>query len=271
MKRLAAILILAIILIAGCTQITSSASQPIAYLEDSDVLILNSSWAFEDNCQYGNESVGYAYVSCYKKGLECEVYVNDVKSNYGPDGLQSCDDHELTIAEIELAEKPDFISVQSGNKYYYTRRDRPKVIEICCSYLNDSSHKLIRDYEICKVTRLGAQCPKQMLAPIARGFEQITMLYPWDLDSNGILNFRVKNEAGQDVVIRRVYINNVNAIPANLPMPLLNETESQNITVAGGPSGYAGNSYSIRLAIEYYLTSNSSAYNSTSMITGTYS
>jgi len=236
------------------------------------MVILNSSWAFEGNCQYGNESVGYVNVNCYKKGLECEVYVNNVKSNYGLDGLQSCDDHGLAIAEIELTEKPAFISVQSGNKYYYTRRDRPKIIEICCSYLNDSSHKLIRDYEVCKVTRLAAQCPPQLLGPVARGFGQITMLYPWDLSSYGILSLRVKNEAGQDAVIRMIYINDAATIPANLPMPVLNETESQNITVAEGPEGYAGSSYSIRLAIEYYLTSSPHIYfNSTGTLSGTYS
>ena len=270
MKLLIVILILAIILIAGCIQ--TAISQAPEELQDSDMMILNSSWAFEDNCQYGNESVAYVNVNCYKKGLECEVHVNNVKSNYGLDGLQSCDDHGLAIAEIELTEKPAFISIQSGNKYYYTRRDIPKIIEICCSYLNDTSHKLIRDYEVCKVTRLKAQCPPQLLGPVVRGFGQITMLYPWDLSSYGILNLRVKNEAGQDVVIRMIYINDAATIPANLPMPVLNGAESQNITVTGGPEGYAGSSYSIRLAIEYYLTSNSSAYfNSTGILSGTYS
>ena len=270
MKLPIAILILAIILISGCIQ--TATSQALEELQDSDMVILNSSWAFEDNCQYGNESVAYVDVNCYKKNLECDVYVNNIRSNYGLDGLQSCDNHGLAIAEIELTEKPAFISVQSGNKYYYTRRDRPKIIEICCSYLNDSSHKLIRDYEVCKVTRLAAQCPPQLLGPVARGFGQITMLYPWDLSSYGILSLRVKNEAGQDAVIRMIYINDAATIPANLPMPVLNETESQNITVAEGPEGYAGSSYSIRLAIEYYLTSSPHIYfNSTGTLSGTYS
>ena len=273
MKCFIAVMIIAIVLIAGCTQnVITSSSQTPEYLEDSDFVILNSTWAFEDNCQQGNESVGYVFVNCYKKNLECEVYVNNVKSNYGLDALQDCDDHEIAVAEIELNEKPDFISVQSENKYYYTRRDKPKIIEICCSYVNDSSHKLIRDYEICKITRLKAQCPEQSVAaPSSKGFEQINVS-SWDLNSDGTLNLKVKNGAGQDVVIRTIYINNAITIPANLPMLVSIGNESQNITVIGERTESIENSYSIRLAIEYSLASSPQVYfNSTGTISGTYS
>lgn len=266
MRWLLSILVLTIALTAGCTQNMTTGR----YLEDlqySDFQILGSTWAFEDNCQYGNQSVAYVKVGCKKEGMECEVYVNDVRQKYGIDNLQPCD-YDLTIADIEINEKPDFISIQSENKYYYTRRDRTKNIEICCSY-PDSEHKLIRNYEICRTMRLEAQCIYQSIAvPVVRDFWPIRML-PILFKPDGTLTFRVENKAGQNVVLNKFYINDEFYTIYTITVP--NGNQSQVISLTGMPIGRAGTNYSIKIAIEYYLTANISAYyNSTGRIIGTY-
>ena len=260
-------LVLVTVLTAGCTQNAITGS----YLEDlrySDFQILGSSWAFEDNCQYGNYSVAYVKVDCEKEGMECEVYVNDVKSNYGVDGLQICD-YDIAIADIELNEKPDFVSIQNENKYYYTRRDKNKNIEICCSY-PDSNHRLIRNYEVCRTLRIEAQCPYQSKTiPVARRFWPI-LLQPLSLKPDGTLNFRVENKAGQDIVLNKFYINDESYTIFTMSVP--NRNQSQIISLTGMPMGRPETNYSIRISIEYYLASNSSSfYNSSGIISGTYS
>lgn len=267
MRLFLATLVLVTVLTAGCTQSTITGS----YLEDlqySDFQILGSSWAFEGNCQYGNYSVAYVKVDCKKEGMECEVYVNDVKSNYGVDGLQICD-YDIAIADIEMNEKPDFVSIQSGNKYYYTRRDKNKNIEICCSY-PDSNHRLIRNYEICRTIKIEAQCPYQSNnAPVAKGFWPIILL-PSSLKPDGTLNFRVENKAGQNAVLNKFYINDETYTIFTFAVPAWNQ--SQVIGLTGMPMEKPGTNYSIKIAIEYYFTSNlNTFYNSTGTISGTYS
>jgi hypothetical protein len=275
MKSLMAIAMLSVFLTAGCVQSGTNSRygyNTYRYLDDSDFLILNSTWAFEDNCDQGNYSVGYAIVSCYREDLKCEVYVNNVKSDYGLNALQDCSEGEITIAEMKLAEKPDFVSIQSGNSYFFTRRDVPRIVEICCSYLNETSGSLERDNEICKVIRLEAQCPHTSgFMPSISGFGQINASF-WDLHSDGTMDLRVTNAAGQEVTIRKIYINNAITYPSDLPMVVQNGAESQNITVAGGPSDSAGTGYTVRLSVEYFLTSSPDAYlNSTGIVSGSYS
>lgn len=260
MKHLV-VIVLVTALVAGCIQ-GANKSQLSDYPKYSDFQILNSSWAFEDQCQYGNASVGYVDVSC-TSGLKCEIYVNGVKSNYS-DGLQPCGD-ELVIAEIELNEKPDFITIQSGKKYFYTKRNVNKLIEICCSYLNSTTNELNRDYEMCQTTRLDAQCLDQ----VASGFGKITML-SWELQENGSLSFKIRNDVGQSIVIRKIYINSKNS--SILDAYSLTQNQSTKITVTGGPTGSIGNNYGIGIEIEYSTASNPDIYfNSTGTVTGTYS
>jgi hypothetical protein len=262
------LLILVIVLTAGCTQNAITGRYLQEDLQYSDFQILGSSWAFEDNCQYGNQSVAYVQVDCKKEGMECEVYVNDIKSKYGVDGLQPCE-YDIAIADVELNEKPDFVSIQNGNKYYYIRRDKNKNIEICCSY-PDSNHRLIRNYEVCRTTKLEAQCPYQSnTAPVAKGFWPIRLL-PLSLQPDGTLNFRVKNEAGQNAVLNKFYINDEFYTIFTIAVPARNQ--SQVISLTGMPVGKIGTNYSIKIAVEYYLRSNlNTYYNSTGTLSGTYS
>lgn len=269
MKWLLAILVLLTILVSGCTQSTITGRYSYARYgnvseENPDFQILGSSWAFEDNCQYGNKSIGYVFLNCKSNGMYCEVYVNDKKSDYGLEGLQPCD-YDITVADIGVSEKPDFISAQSADKWYYTRRDRNKFIEICCSYIDPTTRKLNRDYEVCQTTRLDAQCPEQ----VARGFGQMTM-QSWELYYDGTLEFKVRNEVGQDIIIRKIYINDKSSTLYTAYVPLRNI--SQTLTVTGVPTGRIGNSYAMSLAIEYITVSNPDVYlNSTGTLTGTYS
>lgn len=250
------ILILTTVLIAGCTQSTNPNNQTARYYNTQ---ILGVTWGFEGQCQYGNASVAYVSMSC-GGSLECEVYVNGIKTNYSG-GLQPCG--ELVAAEIELNHKPDFVAVQDGEKYFYTRRDRNKLIEVCCSNIDPTTNKLDRDNEICQTTKLDAQCPDQ----IAKDFSQFTML-SWELYFDGTLDFKVRNEVGQDIVIRKIYINDRTTMFSTY---VAARGDSPTITVSGGPHGKVGDSYGINLVIEYVKVSDPSSYvNSTGSLTGTY-
>jgi len=273
MKSLVALAIIAVLLAAGCVQ-SSSVSQygkSLPYLKDSDFVILNTTWAFEDNCDQGNYSVGYAVVRCYRQDLKCEVYVNNVKSTYGLNALQDCSDGELTIAEMNLTEKPNFVAIQSENSYYFTRRDVPRIVEICCSYLNQTSQTLDRDNEICNVARLDAQCPKQTVTQLASGFGQLN-ISSWALRYDGTLTLSVKNGSGQDVAVTNVYMNGEGTLSGDLPVPVPSGSESQNITVIGKQPQSIGNKYAVQVSIEYYNSSTPNTYaNSTGIISSAYS
>jgi len=257
--RWIAIFILMAFVIAGCTQSETGSYQTQQYLKDADVRILGTSWAFEDQCQYGNKSVAFVNVEC-KKGLICEVYVNDVKSNY-EGGLQPCG--ELTVTDTEVSEKPDFVALQNGNKYYYIRRDRSKNVEICCSYLNNTTKGLDRDNEICNTIRLEAQCPEM----VAKGFTGLTV-DSWEFHFDGTLSLAIKNNNQYNAMIRRFYFNNRSSVFSTL---VPSNSLSSTISVTNGPHGTIGSSYAITLTIEYYLVTNTSGYfNSTGTLTGTY-
>ena len=257
--RWIAVLIIIVLAIAGCTQSYTGSNQTQQYLKDYDVHITGTSWAFEDQCQYGNKSVAFVNVEC-KQNLMCEVYVNDIRSNYGIDGLQPCG--ELTVADTEVSEKPDFVALQSGNKYYYIRRDRSKNVEICCSYVNELG-KLDREYELCETIRLEAQCPEMA----AKGFSGLTV-DSWEFHYDGTLSLAIRNNHQHNAMIRRFYFNNRSSIYSTLvPASSLSPT----ISVTNGPTGKIGDSYVITLSIEYYLVTNASGYfNSTGTLTGTY-
>lgn len=91
---------------------------------------------------------GYAdvYVRCEKDNLYCEVYVNGKRSDFGPNGLQKCE-NEIFVAEKLISENN-----------FYTDLNEDKDILICCSYLDSSSTKILKDYEVCKSTALKAYC-----------------------------------------------------------------------------------------------------------------
>jgi hypothetical protein len=91
---------------------------------------------------------GYAdvYVICRKDNLYCEVYVNGKRSDFAPNGLQKCE-NEIFVAE----------NLISDNNFY-TNLNEDKDILICCSYLDSTNTKILKDYEVCRSTALKAYC-----------------------------------------------------------------------------------------------------------------
>jgi hypothetical protein len=260
MRLITSIIILTIVSISCCIK-TGISGYEIVRPEGYGFDILGVSWGFDDKCQNGNASVAYVDVSC-EKDLQCEVYVNTVRSNYGINGFQPCKD-QLIAAEIELDQKPSFVTVQSGEKYYYTRRDKSRNIEVCCSHGNPMTQVFDRDNEMCQIITLDAQCRERDVI----GFEQIKVL-SWNLSHDGTLSMNISNNAGQDVFIRKIYFNdNTTSTLTNY----LQAGDSTDITVAG-PHGNIGDGYGIGIEIEYSTTTNSDAYfNSTGTISGTFS
>jgi hypothetical protein len=260
MRLITSIIILTIVSISCCIK-TGISGYEIARPEGYGFDIIGARWGFDDKCQNGNTSVVYVDVSC-EKDLQCEVYVNTVKSNYGVNGFQPCED-QLVAAEVELNQKPSFVTVQSGEKYYYTRRDKSRNIEVCCSHGNPMTQVFDRDNEMCQIITLDAQCRERDVI----GFEQIKVL-SWNLSHDGTLSMNVSNNVGQDALIRKIYFNN------NITSTLTNYLQagdSTNITVAG-PHGNIGDGYGIGIEIEYSPATNSYAYfNSTGTISGTFS
>lgn len=254
MRRIV-LLVIAVTLVTGCVQYSGKVGR---YAASPQFEITGTSWAFDDQCQYGNSSVAYIDVSC-SKDLECEVYVNDVRSNYS-DGLQPCES-QLVAAEIQTSVKPSFLALQSGDEYFYTRRDRNKVFEVCCSYLDSDTQGLDRDQEECQVARLDAQCPEMT----ASGFGEVTVL-SWDLYSNGTISMKIMNDMDQNITIRNVYINGRSSSIFSVPVSAYNQSPS---IILAGPSGDVGNAYALGIEIEYYPISNPNNYfNSTGSITG---
>jgi len=91
---------------------------------------------------------GYAdvYVICRKDNLYCEVYVNGKRSDFAPNGLQKCE-NEIFVAEKLISENN-----------FYTDLNEDKDILICCSYLDSTNTKILKNYEVCKSTALKAYC-----------------------------------------------------------------------------------------------------------------
>jgi hypothetical protein len=262
--KLAAILIIAAMLVSGCTQGSDYANRTGSSQNNLEFNILDYVWAFQDDCQYGNKSVAYAKTQC-DKNMMCEVYVNDIRSNYGQNGLQECSD-QIAVAELETNVKPEFVAIQSGDKYYYTRRDRSKNVEICCSFLDPTTNALDREEEICQTIRVEAQCPEFL----SKGFSQLT-LTSWQLFYDGTLEIKLKNEVGQDIVIRKFYINDRDT-NTDYTTVVTRGNYTPTITVTGGPRGSLGSSYNISLAVEYSTFVNSSArFNSSGTLVGMYS
>lgn len=91
---------------------------------------------------------GYAvlYVVCKKDNMYCEVYANEKRSDFAPNGLQKCED------QIFVAENPI-----SGN-IFYTNLNEDKEISVCCSYLDNTNTKILKNYEVCKSIAIKAYC-----------------------------------------------------------------------------------------------------------------
>jgi len=114
--------------------------------------------------------------------------------------------------------------------------------------------------------------PEIIIGPTSSGFADLIVVAPWNFYSNGTLEFKVANNVGEEIVVRKVYINDVLKSFTNLPQTLIIGAQSELITVTGGPTGTTGNSYSIQVTIEYYSTSAPLiVLTSTGILNGTYS
>lgn len=252
---------ISIILIASvsCCVNTGVSGYEIARLKGYGFDIVGARWAVDDKCLSGNASFAYVDVRC-EEDLQCEVYVNTVKSNYGVNGLQPCENH-LVAAEIELNQNPSFFAAQNGEKYYYTRRDKSRNIEVCCSHVDLVTKKFDRDNELCQMITLNAQCREREVV----GFDKIKVL-DWDLSHDGVLSMNISNNFVQNVSIKTIYFN------SNITSTLneyLQVGESANISVLG-PKGKIGDGYGIGFAIEY-SPNLIDYFNSTGTISGTFS
>ena len=161
-------------------------------LADDDLQILNVEWNRQDRCpNIGADTSFYpaclnnvvsllldgvhcrkdiwitspssiiAYVRCKNDNLYCEHFVNGKRSDYyPPNGLQKCE-NELVIAE-QLKLKPDYVVVTGNYTHnitmFYSDYEEDKNIMVCCSYLNSTTGKIMKSYEVCKSTTLKALC-----------------------------------------------------------------------------------------------------------------
>lgn len=104
------------------------------------------------------------------------------------------------------------------------------------------------------------------------GFSNVDVDSPWSLSAAGTLTFKAVNKIGKDINITAVYFDGATkyAIPAGMILST-GATSANWIVATGGPSGTSGSSYKTNVAIEYYMTSDSSKtpFNSTGTVGGT--
>lgn len=86
------------------------------------------------------------YVFCKKDNLYCEVYVNGKRSDFALNGIQKCE-NEIFVAENSISEN-----------IFYTNLNENKEISVCCSYLDSTNTKILKEYEACKSTAIKAYC-----------------------------------------------------------------------------------------------------------------
>jgi hypothetical protein len=238
MKWLIVILILATVLVAGCTQIPFTA--PIKctpnFTKPTDVL---------NGTNFGNITDARVIEDC--KFVCYESY---------------------NITSINV-EKLDYMHTQCY-----------------CDINNCNPQKIICNRNsLCEGNETNENCPEDCKQPIKRGFNTVMPIPPWDLNNKGELKIFIVNNFGSDVVIRKIYINEISTSSSDLPLTISNGQQSKIITMSDGPGGRSGESYSIRISVEFYnpsmggvgtTCSDSSqtgriCFNSTGTLTGTYS
>jgi len=145
MKLFIFILVLAIVLISGCTQQQTPQYQK---LTDSDLQILNVKWSWDSSvCNYDNNYNIFVTLRCAKKDIYCEIYLNGVKNTVYD--ISECNEQEITVAD----------RVSADGKSFWVQDNEDKNIHICCSYRNITTNEIMREYEVCKDTTLKAICP----------------------------------------------------------------------------------------------------------------
>lgn len=104
----------------------------------------------------------------------------------------------------------------------------------------------------------GIFSPAGFLGPSAQGFSLVSVLSPWDFDSNGELLFQLENKLDKEITITNIY--------ADKQTPMGNVVDIDDVTVEPKSrsdfisvsfpelSGTTRETYSINVAIEYYLS-----------------
>ena len=120
----------------------------------------------------------------------------------------------------------------------------------------------------------GIFSPAGFLGPSARGFAQVNILSPWDFNSAGKLTVRLENRVGSEINISNIYAD------TSTPMGNVVDISPDETIASGGRSeflnatfvsltGTTAETYSINVAIEYYLTSSpGTLFNSTGTVSG---
>jgi len=122
----------------------------------------------------------------------------------------------------------------------------------------------------------GMFAPSGFIGPTARGFGDVSIISPWDVKTNGDILLKVENRVGEEITINKVYVNDKETTSKyykSIPMDVLAGLKSDMINVNSDSLDVGGETYSLRIAIEYCLKNQgcSQSFNSSGTISGTYS
>lgn len=269
MKLIIAVLILAIVLIAGCTQQNTEIVCNAPYIRHEAGCCLdknNNALCDEDETPI----ITKPNIYCKANQSLCEHF----SSNCIDSILIQEANSGIIKATLDVNNKDN----QTCNVLYHIdETDTPKFenTSMICDFPIVNG-KIISGLDYCegsyKDKSLETSEPSGPIGPSSRGFGGLFVVAPWDFNSAGVLKLRVKNELDTEVKVNEIYINNLATTHDNLPMTISAGAQSDLITASGEPTGNTGNTYSIQIAIEYELTSHPDTYfNSTGTLSGTYS
>ena len=108
----------------------------------------------------------------------------------------------------------------------------------------------------------GIFAPAGFLGPSSKGFTQVSVLQPWDLNAAGTLQMQIQNRVGQDINITCVLADigttaTTACTSTDLPSGMVTAgtnypaTGLMTLTCTGTAGGATGSSYTITVEIDY--------------------
>jgi len=173
---------------------------------------------------------------------------------------------------------PIFFGFIGGLIGYFIVKDRDKkmatnilIVGVAISAISIIFSVLLITFGV--LAYYGMFAPSGFIGPTARGFGSVFVVSPWDVKTNGDMILRVENRVGEDIIINKVYINDIETTSTNLPMDVLKGLKSDIINLNSGSLDVNGETYSLAISIEYCLKNQgcSQSFNSIGTLTGTYS
>jgi len=237
------ILILIVVLIAGCSQTT--VSKPRYYCYDNNFTVCND---LIDNC---TDSI---IVQENAKGDTMSVNITNEKDNCS----LMFSFIKLNVLELTGTSMTCNIPLINGK---LSNIDLSKSMSTFCkgSYVDKF------------------YAPSGFIGSTARGFSTLAVLQPWSLKTDGTFQVTLENRIGKSITVNKIYLMNTDGSTAStgtLSSTAFEETEKQFLTIS--LSGNAipstakiGDTYTYALVIEYKYSGVS--FNSTGTISGTYS